>query len=282
MVRVDQDVVPGSIVTVQYPRPQVALPQPAVQVTQDDDQRQSKLLWMLYFLGFLFLSPEAANVSQWFSNGNHLPINQPLVSLAFPLTTVALWITAVRLHYCKPEQRRSQYTRSRMPAMASAITCLAFTLILGVVLFLDTLPPQTWNWMLTGVQGTSSTTGGATGGTTWGTTGTPGGVTGGTTGGSTTAGTTGGQACYSRGTRVTIIPGSRYVAESWRPWKPLLPGTCATLLEDVCLGGGYKWVTLDGYSGDKWVTSDHGGSYEYTDLEPCTEAGNNNNNNMVV
>lgn len=113
-VTVNEQVMPGSIVTVQYPRPHAPqvqsggqnLPQPAVQVSADEDQRQSNFLWALYGLGFV-------------------------CCFFIPLATIALWLGALGLHYCKPEHHRAQYPRARVPAKATAITCLA-CMVLGM------------------------------------------------------------------------------------------------------------------------------------------------------
>lgn len=120
-VTVNQEVVPGSIVTVQYPRPQAPsaapqsmpagsvqrLPQPEVQVNADEDRRQSGMLWMLYGGGWICLC-------------------------CIPPVTLVLWLGAICLYFCKPAPTRAQYRQTRVPALTVAITCLVCT-ILGLV-----------------------------------------------------------------------------------------------------------------------------------------------------
>jgi len=120
-VTVNQEVMPGSIVTVQYPRPvpqapQVQavgqhsrLPQPAVEVNPEEDRRQSGLLWMLYGGGWCCL-------------------------LCFPPITAVLWLVAIGSYFCKPAPMRAQYRQTRVPAWTVAITCLTCTILALVMI----------------------------------------------------------------------------------------------------------------------------------------------------
>jgi len=112
MVRVDEEAIPGSFVTVQYPQSQVPqaqavgqhLPQPAIQVNPNDDQPRSNLLWALYVLGFL-------------------------CACYVPLATIVLWLSAVCLYYRKPEQQRSQFPQFRIFVMIAGIMFLVCSYI---------------------------------------------------------------------------------------------------------------------------------------------------------
>lgn len=106
-VTVNQEVVAGSVVTVQYPNPQMlaqpgqSLPATTVQVDPAEDQRQSNILWALYGAGCC-------------------------CSLVFGPFALLLWVVGCSVHFCKPAATRAQYPRARTPAMFAAVTCGLF------------------------------------------------------------------------------------------------------------------------------------------------------------
>jgi len=111
-VTVNQEVVAGSIVSVQYPRPQMfaqpgqpvfgqSLPATSVHVDPAEDQRQSHILWALYGAGCC-------------------------CSLIFGPFALILWVVGCSVHFCKPAATRAQYPRARTPAMFAAATCGLF------------------------------------------------------------------------------------------------------------------------------------------------------------
>lgn len=115
-VTVNQEVIPGSIVTVQYPRPQAAQvcavgPSsrlPTTQVNLEEDRRQSTILWSLYGSGLFCFC-------------------------CIPPVGLLLWVFAISIYFCKPATQRAQYKISRTPAWCTAITCLICT-VLGLVM----------------------------------------------------------------------------------------------------------------------------------------------------
>merc|ERR1719424_1288904 len=111
-VTVNQEVVAGSIVSVQYPRPQMSaqpgqpvfgqsLPATSVHVDPAEDQRQSQILWALYGAGCC-------------------------CSFIFGPFALILWVVGCSVHFCKPAATRAQYPRARTPAMFAAATCGLF------------------------------------------------------------------------------------------------------------------------------------------------------------
>lgn len=129
-VTVNQEVVPGSIVTVQYPGPRAtaatpnavpqptpALPQTTVQVDPEEDRRQSIIMWCLYGSGIL-------------------------CSCCFTPFALLLWVVTGAIYFCKPAQQRAQYRQARAPAYTAAITmacccCMGLLMIPAVVMSPD-------------------------------------------------------------------------------------------------------------------------------------------------
>jgi len=117
-VTVQQDIAPGSIVTVQYPlrkKPSVggrALPRESLQVSPEVnqlDQRQSALAWSLYGLGCISF-------------------------ICLPPLALVLWIVAACTYYLHGRRLRSKMSRSSTAAYVSFCTCLlCTTLLLGVL-----------------------------------------------------------------------------------------------------------------------------------------------------
>ena len=62
------------------------------------------------------------------------------------------------------------------------------------------------------------------------------------------------EGCFLHGTRVQIITGSDYSGESC---------ACSTLVDSICPGGGWKYITWEDQNTYK---------YQYEDLERCVEA----------
>lgn len=117
-VTVNQEVVPGSIVTVQYPAPahtpmgaslMSSLPEATVQVDVEEDRRQSQILWAVYGSGWLCLC-------------------------CFMPMTLILWISAGAIYFCKPAPLRAQYRQARTPAWTAAITTLVCCLLAAVAI----------------------------------------------------------------------------------------------------------------------------------------------------
>jgi hypothetical protein len=121
-VVVNQEVVPGSIVTVQYPGPQAAaqpglpqLPEQTWTVDPAEDKRQSNILWMLYGTGMA-------------------------CCCCIPILGLVLWVLAAAIYFCKPQRQRAQYRRARTPACTatiSLIVCASILLLMIPLAFLN-------------------------------------------------------------------------------------------------------------------------------------------------
>jgi hypothetical protein len=112
VVTVNQEVLPGSIITVQYPAPTVSavarIPQPSVEVAASTDSEYEKYTWLLYASGCCCMC-------------------------CFAPLGMLLWLVASALYFCKPAQERAQMPRTRNPAFVAAITALA-CLVLGLLM----------------------------------------------------------------------------------------------------------------------------------------------------
>jgi len=108
-VTVNQEVVPGSIVTVQYPSQQTVpqtqtatqprLPGTSVVVDPATDRSQAQILWGLYASGCLCMC-------------------------CITPVGLVLWLVAGAMFFCKPVAQRAQYPQMRTPAYTALITCL--------------------------------------------------------------------------------------------------------------------------------------------------------------
>jgi len=104
VVTVNQEVLPGSVITVKYPAPAVSagsrIPQPSVTVPSTTDDNHMVWTWLLYAAGCVGC-------------------------FCFAPLGMLLWVVASSLYFCKPAQERAQMSRTRWPAWVAAITAIS-------------------------------------------------------------------------------------------------------------------------------------------------------------
>jgi hypothetical protein len=114
-VTVNSDVLPGSIITVQYGTPSTQQPSsplqalPIPQFGADYDRQQMNWGWLLYGVGWL-------------------------CCCCFGPVAMACWGLGAALYFCRPPHQRSQMPQTRVTAYTSALTCLGcFVLCLMMI-----------------------------------------------------------------------------------------------------------------------------------------------------
>lgn len=147
-VVMQQEVIPGSTVTVQYPIQQQSQPQPQLQPQQLPQQLPQQQPQRVFApvgptAGLPGLTPQASHFAV--QQGSLPPAQLQLQEeddrgsnkgwflfgagcccclFCSPLCGPPLWVAGAALYYCKPAEHRARLPRSRVPALTSLITCI--------------------------------------------------------------------------------------------------------------------------------------------------------------